>query len=80
MDQNNTGRQKGADKFPHISNVSSTTECTGLMPVMPGTEEEYESYMELFSLSIPVPPADPHDSPAQDRNKKLQSDDNGRKS
>lgn len=39
--------------MPQISNVASSTECTGLVPNQPQTEEELDSYMELFSNSLP---------------------------
>lgn len=43
-------------KFPHISNVASATECTGLMPSAPNSQEELESYQELSSMEIPKAP------------------------
>ena len=42
------------DYMPHISNVASANECTGLVPEQPQTEEELESYESLYSMSIPV--------------------------
>lgn len=39
--------------MPHISNVASEMECTGLIPVQPETEEERDSYLELSSTSLP---------------------------
>lgn len=39
--------------FTDISNVASATECTGLMPTPPLTEEEYASRQELYSMEIP---------------------------
>ena len=41
------------DYMPHISNVASEMECTGLIPVQPETEEERDSYLELSSTSLP---------------------------
>lgn len=41
------------DKFPHISNVASATECTGLMHSTPTTQAELESCRDLFSMEIP---------------------------
>ena len=37
------------DYMPHISNVASEMECTGLIPVQPESEEERDSYLELSS-------------------------------
>ena len=41
------------DYMPHISNVASEMECTGLIPVQPETEEERDSYLGLSSTSLP---------------------------
>lgn len=35
-------------------NVASANECTGLMPSLPSTEEEAESYADLYT--VPAPP------------------------
>jgi hypothetical protein len=39
--------------MPTISDVVSSTECTGLMYRPPQDEEELESYQELSSMEIP---------------------------
>lgn len=39
--------------IPDITEVSSTNECTGLMPTPPMDEGELESYQELFSMALP---------------------------
>lgn len=41
------------DYMPHISNVASEMECTGLIPVQPETEDERDSNLELSSTSLP---------------------------
>ena len=41
------------DYMPHISNVASEMECTGLVPVQPENEDELETYLELSSTSLP---------------------------
>ncbi len=41
------------DYMPHISNVASEMECTGLIPVQPETDEERDSYLELSTTSLP---------------------------
>ena len=41
------------DKFPHISNVASANECTGLMPSAPADHAQLEAYRELYSMEIP---------------------------
>lgn len=37
--------------------VSSATDCTGLMPTPPQSEEELESYESLYTLQTTVQPA-----------------------
>ncbi len=39
--------------LPDVSNISSATECTGLMQTPPLNEEEYESYQEIYHIEIP---------------------------
>lgn len=41
------------DYMPNISNVASDTECTGIVPVQPQSEEELDSYLDLYSTSLP---------------------------
>lgn len=41
------------DYMPNISNVASDTECTGIVPTQPQSEEELESYLDLYSTSLP---------------------------
>ena len=41
------------DWYPDISETASFHECTGLMPRLPVTEAERESYKELFGMEIP---------------------------
>jgi len=39
--------------YPAISNTSSATDCTGLMPTPPVFDEEYASYQELCGMQLP---------------------------
>ncbi len=41
------------DYMPTISNVASSSECTGIVPTQPQSEEELESYLDLYSTSLP---------------------------
>ena len=41
------------DYMPNISNVASGSECTGIVPTQPQSEEELESYLDLYSTSLP---------------------------
>lgn len=40
-------------KFPHVSNVASANECTGLMYKAPADQQELHAYRGLFSMEIP---------------------------
>ncbi len=39
--------------YPDTSNVSSATDCTGLMPTPPLFDEEFSSYQELCGMQVP---------------------------
>jgi hypothetical protein len=41
------------DKFLDPNNVVSNTECTGLIQTPPLTEDEAESYKEIYDLPVP---------------------------
>lgn len=41
------------DYMPNISNVASSSECTGIVPTQPQSKEELESYLDLYSTSLP---------------------------
>lgn len=47
--------KRGAEynSYPDISDTASATECTGLMYAPPLSEDEYDSYQELSSMSLP---------------------------
>lgn len=55
------GKKESPDKrkklpieyMPNISNVASSSECTGIVPTQPQSEEELESYLDLYSTSLP---------------------------
>ena len=42
-----------AGLLPEDPAVASANECTGLMPTLPVTPDEYESYQELHSMEVP---------------------------
>ena len=48
-----SGKKLPIDYMPNISNVASDTECTGIVPVQPQSEEELDSYLDLYSTSLP---------------------------
>jgi hypothetical protein len=39
--------------FMNEQSVASSMECTGLMPSLPATEDEAESYSDLYSVPAP---------------------------
>ena len=41
--------------------VASSTECTGLIPARPETEDELEFYEEMFPYLAPAASKDPED-------------------
>ncbi|MBE7048485.1 MAG: hypothetical protein E7393_03830 [Ruminococcaceae bacterium] len=45
-------RQEEYDKF-ELCNACSSTDCTGLIPTPPQTEEEMESYMAIYDYQPP---------------------------
>lgn len=51
------------DPFYNISKVSSTTDCTGLVPAGIVDDEESEAYGELYAIH---PPKAPHDRARKD--------------
>jgi len=40
-------------EYPDISRTASATDCTGLMFRPPQSEEEYESYQEVYGMEFP---------------------------
>ncbi len=61
MEQNQNADEKEEPKlklkddvsFMEEQPVASTMECTGLMPSLPNTEDEAESYADLYSVPAP---------------------------
>ena len=51
-------REKPFENYDHLdaayANACSQTECTGLISHAPLTEEEYESYMDIFDFGPPI--------------------------
>lgn len=51
-------RKKPTEQYDHLDdaygNTCSATECTGLIAHAPLTEEELESYMDIYDFSPPI--------------------------
>lgn len=48
------------DLFFDIDQVASATECTGLIPTPPLSEEEAESYTDIYTIPKPEKDEDHH--------------------
>ena len=48
-------RRRKQDPFYDLTRVASATECTGLMPSLPQSEEEDENYASLYA-TLDQPP------------------------
>ena len=40
--------QRIIDEYDYLSNAASSQDCTGLIPALPESEAELESYAELY--------------------------------
>ncbi len=49
-------KPKNKDNYKHLDdlNCCSVNECTGLITVPPETDEELESYMEIYDFGPPI--------------------------
>ena len=56
--------------YPDTSNVSSATDCTGLMPTPPLFDEEFASYQELCGMQVPKIEPDQRIEEGENRGKK----------
>ncbi len=46
--------EKIIDDFDYLSNAASAQECTGLIPFLPTSEAELESYNDVYQYRPPV--------------------------
>lgn len=46
--------QELIDHYDYLKNAASSTDCTGLIPALPTSEEELESYQELYQYQTPL--------------------------
>ena len=51
-----TKNQKIIDDFDYLSNAASTNDCTGLIPSLPVSEAELESYNDVYQYRPPEIP------------------------
>lgn len=46
--------EKIIDDYDYLSNAASARECTGLIPFLPTSEAELESYNDIYQIQPPV--------------------------
>lgn len=51
---NSKENEKIIDDFDYLSNAASARECTGLIPSLPTSEAELESYNDVYQYRPPV--------------------------
>ena len=58
---NNQKELKDKDSFDYdITKTNSATDCTGLMPIPPLSEDELESYLDIYDMYPKVSPDETH--------------------
>lgn len=53
---NKKKNQKIIDDFDYLSNAASASDCTGLIPSLPASEAELESYNDVYQYRPPEIP------------------------
>lgn len=48
--------EKIIDDYDYLSNAASARDCTGLIPSLPKSEEELESYNDVYQFEPPFIP------------------------
>ncbi len=51
--QNSEENQKLIDDYDYLQNAASARDCTGLIPFLPTSEAELESYNEIYQYQSP---------------------------
>lgn len=46
--------EKIIDDYDYLSNAASSMDCTGLIPSLPVTDAELESYNDLYQFQTPA--------------------------
>ncbi len=47
-------QRKPTDNFDYLANAASATDCTGLIPSLPQTEDELDSYNDIVQYMSPA--------------------------
>ena len=51
-------QRKPTDNFDYLANAASATDCTGLIPSLPQTEDELDSYNDIMEIQKELKDAD----------------------
>ena len=51
---NNKENEKIIDDYDYLSNAASSMDCTGLIPSLPVSDAELESYNDLYQYQTPA--------------------------
>ena len=58
MDKRNTKRneknQELIDHYDYLKNAASSTDCTGLIPALPESEDELDAYNDVYQYQTPL--------------------------
>lgn len=46
--------QELIDHYDYLKNAASSTDCTGLIPSLPESEEELEAYNDIYQYQTPL--------------------------
>jgi hypothetical protein len=59
---NKKQNEKIIDDYDYLSNAASSMDCTGLIPSLAKSEDELESYNDVYQFTPPVIPQKNKDS------------------
>lgn len=49
----NKENERIIDSYDYLANAASTQDCTGLIPAIPESDEELESYKDIYHFEPP---------------------------
>lgn len=61
--------QKIIDSFDYVSGTASAQDCTGLIPSLPQSEAEVESYQDLYAYQYKPPKFPPQNKTGKEQEK-----------
>ena len=54
MNKREKTNQEILDSYDYLANAASSMDCTGLIPAAPHSEEELESYQDVYQFETPL--------------------------